>query len=192
MATTTSDPAGGGRAAADAIRAGGSGDGAPDRVVVYLGASAPVHATHVRLVRALLDEGHDRVFVFLLCWSPDRAGVSAESGAAQLRTWCAAALPAADRARLTLEVVQADHEGATRMRAALGAAAAPGTVEVGTVRLARLVRIAPLGHSERQSCMRRRGVLLSEVQRPDRADPARLAPDLHARVPERDAAVPHG
>ena len=70
------------------------------RVLVYLGASAPVHATHTRLVRALLDEGADKVFVFLLRWSPDRHGVTADAGLAQLRRWCDAALPAADRARL--------------------------------------------------------------------------------------------
>ena len=99
------------------------------RVLVYLGASAPVHATHTRLVRALLDEGADKVFVFLLRWSPDRHGVTADAGLAQLRRWCDAALPAADRARLELRLVQHDHEGGAQMRAALGAGADPA-VEV--------------------------------------------------------------
>lgn len=57
------------------------------RCVVYLGASAPVHATHTNLIQSLLDEGFDRVFIFILRWSPDRAGVTAEAGAAQLAKW---------------------------------------------------------------------------------------------------------
>ena len=38
------------------------------KVVAYLGPSCSVHATHTRMVRLLLDEGHDRVFIFLLRW----------------------------------------------------------------------------------------------------------------------------
>eukprot|EP00928_Gymnodinium_smaydae_P043730 TRINITY_DN29249_c0_g2_i1.p1 TRINITY_DN29249_c0_g2~~TRINITY_DN29249_c0_g2_i1.p1 ORF type:complete len:642 (+),score=147.78 TRINITY_DN29249_c0_g2_i1:79-2004(+) len=94
------------------------------RVVVYLGASQPVHATHVRLVRTLLSEGHDRVFVFLLRWRPERFGTSADSAAEHLRGWLSAEggpLTPADLSRLTLQVVQHDHEAGSRMRAALGA-----------------------------------------------------------------------
>mmetsp|Transcript_122938 Transcript_122938/g.393848 ORF Transcript_122938/g.393848 Transcript_122938/m.393848 type:complete len:259 (+) Transcript_122938:66-842(+) len=94
------------------------------RVVVYLGASQPVHVTHMRLVRALLDEGHDRVFVFLLRWRPERFGTSADAATGQLRRWLAT-LPAEDVARLDLQVVQHDHEAGPRMRAALGAGANP-------------------------------------------------------------------
>lgn len=56
------------------------------RVVVYLGASAPVHATHTKLIETLV-EGFDKVFIFILAWSPDRAGVTASAGAAQLNKW---------------------------------------------------------------------------------------------------------
>ena len=94
------------------------------RVVVYLGASSPVHVTHTKLVRSLLDEGFDKVFVFLLYWTPDRAGISAEAGAEQLRKWLMA-LPAADRAKVDLQVVKGEGEGAKKMRAALGADASP-------------------------------------------------------------------
>ena len=74
------------------------------RVVVYLGASQPVHSTHTRMIRALLDQGHHRVFVFLLRWRPERFGTSASSGAAQLRKWLAA-LPPADWTRFELVVL---------------------------------------------------------------------------------------
>lgn len=99
---------------------------APDAksVVVYLGASQPVHRTHVHLVRSLLDAGHDRVFVFLLRWRPERFGTSADAAADTLREWLAKLSPA-DQARLHLEVVQHDHLGATCMRAVLGGSADP-------------------------------------------------------------------
>jgi len=100
----------------------------PPRAVVYLGASSPVHATHTRLVRALLDE-FDVVFVFLLTWTPDRAGTSASAGAAQLRKWLAA-LPAAEQARVHLDVVEGEGEGAKKMRTALGSSGDPAVVEV--------------------------------------------------------------
>jgi len=80
----------------------------------------------MRLVRKLLDE-HDMVFVFLLRWRPERFGVSADSGVAQLRLWCAA-LPPSDLARLVLEAVQHDHEAGGRMRHHLGPAADPHVV----------------------------------------------------------------
>eukprot|EP00931_Biecheleriopsis_adriatica_P059206 TRINITY_DN35391_c0_g1_i1.p1 TRINITY_DN35391_c0_g1~~TRINITY_DN35391_c0_g1_i1.p1 ORF type:complete len:637 (+),score=123.42 TRINITY_DN35391_c0_g1_i1:58-1968(+) len=94
------------------------------RVAVYLGASSPVHITHVRLVRALLDEGHDYIFIFLLRWRPERFGISADSGADQLRKWLTG-LPAADLARLHIHVVQHDHEAGPHMRAVLGVDADP-------------------------------------------------------------------
>ena len=47
------------------------------RVAVYLGASQPVHGTHTAMVRALLDAGHQTVFLFLLRWRPERFGTSA-------------------------------------------------------------------------------------------------------------------
>jgi hypothetical protein len=89
------------------------------RAVVYLGASAPVHATHTRLIRSLLDEGHDHVFVFILAWSPDRAGVSAEAGTTQLATWLLG-FPAVERAKVHVEMVNGEGEGAAKMRATLG------------------------------------------------------------------------
>jgi len=94
------------------------------RAVVYLGASAPVHATHTRLIRSLLDEGHDHVFIFILAWSPDRHGVTAEAGEAQLAKWLLG-FPAVDRAKVHLSMVKGEGEGATKMRAALGPTAAP-------------------------------------------------------------------
>ena len=54
-------------------------------VAVYLGASQPVHGTHTSMVKALLEEGHATVFVFLLRWRPERFGVSADAGARALR-----------------------------------------------------------------------------------------------------------
>ena len=90
----------------------------------YLGSSAPVHATHTRLVRSLLDDGHEHVFIFLLSWSPDRAGTTAEAGAAQLGTWLLG-FPAADRSRVHLSVVKSEGDGAAKMRSVLGAGAAP-------------------------------------------------------------------
>ncbi|CAE8628924.1 unnamed protein product [Polarella glacialis] len=95
-----------------------------ERVAVYLGASQPVHRTHTKLVRALLDAGHDRVFVFLLRWRPERFGISADTAAEHLRKWLAE-LPPSDLARVILEVVQHDHEGGSRMRAILGPDANP-------------------------------------------------------------------
>lgn len=96
----------------------------PKRIAVYLGASQPVHGTHTKLVRALLDAGHDRVFVFLLRWHPERFGISADAGAEQLRKWLAD-LPPSDLARVHVEVVQHDHLGGSRMRAILGPSADP-------------------------------------------------------------------
>ena len=92
--------------------------GRAERAVVYLGASAPVHATHTRMIRALIDEGFDHVFVFILCWSPDRHGVTAESGAAQLAKWLLG-FPTADRAKVHLDVVTHEGEGAIKMRTVL-------------------------------------------------------------------------
>ena len=97
---------------------------AAEKAVVYLGASAPVSAVHTRMIRSLLDEGHDHVFVFILCWSPDRAGVTAENGAKQLATWLLG-FPAVDRAKVHLDVAKAEGDGATKMRKFFGADAAP-------------------------------------------------------------------
>ena len=49
------------------------------KVIAYLGSSAPVHVTHMRMVQTFLADGFDHIFVFLLRWSPDRFGVSADS-----------------------------------------------------------------------------------------------------------------
>ena len=94
------------------------------KAVVYLGASSPVHKTHTALIRALLDEGHDHVFIFILCWSPDRFGATAAAGTAQLAKWLLG-FPAADRARVTLDMVKGEADGAKKMRAVLGPEAAP-------------------------------------------------------------------
>jgi hypothetical protein len=84
----------------------GTGTGLPQKVLVYLGASSPVSATHFRMAKALLGEsGVDKVFVFLLRWRPERFGISADSGAEQLRKWCRA-LPPEDVARLELKAPQ--------------------------------------------------------------------------------------
>lgn len=89
--------------------------GQSERCLVYLGASAPVHATHTRLIRESLDEGFDRVFVFILCWSPDRAGVAAGPAAAQLAQWLLG-FPAADRAKVVVDMVRHEGEGAAKVR----------------------------------------------------------------------------
>ena len=60
---------------------------AQERVVVYLGASAPVHATHTRMIRALLDEGFHRVFVYILAWNPDRAGAPPPTPSQRALLW---------------------------------------------------------------------------------------------------------
>jgi len=98
---------------------------ATERVCVYLGASSPVNAAHTRLVRAAFDEGFDRVFVFLLRWSPARHGTSPESGENMLRKWLTASLSVGEQSRLTLEVVENDHDAGPRMRAVLGPEAIP-------------------------------------------------------------------
>eukprot|EP00929_Paragymnodinium_shiwhaense_P106105 TRINITY_DN7123_c0_g1_i1.p1 TRINITY_DN7123_c0_g1~~TRINITY_DN7123_c0_g1_i1.p1 ORF type:complete len:637 (+),score=110.72 TRINITY_DN7123_c0_g1_i1:85-1995(+) len=96
----------------------------PQRVVVYLGASAPVHITHMRLVRSLLDEGHDRIFIFLLRWRPERFGTSPDAGAEQLQKWLAA-LPADELARVSVHVAQHESDGGRKMREVLGPDADP-------------------------------------------------------------------
>jgi len=94
--------------------------GAVERVCVYLGASAPVSGIHTNLARALLDEGFDRVFIFLLRWSPARHGVSPDTAEAQLRKWLLLGVSEADMARIVLQVVEADQDAGPRMRASLG------------------------------------------------------------------------
>ena len=97
---------------------------AAPRAVVYLGASAPVSAVHTRMIRALLDEGHDHIFVFILCWSPDRAGVTADNGVEQLAKWLLG-FPTHDRAKVQLDVVKTEGDGAKKMRQFFGPTAAP-------------------------------------------------------------------
>ena len=99
---------------------------AAGKVAVYLGASQPVHGTHVAMVRALLDAGHATVFVFLLRWRPERFGTSADASSRTLRGWLDTALGAEESAqRVVIMPLQRDSEGAALMRAHLGHGADP-------------------------------------------------------------------